>query len=264
METSRTQAQAALDWLRTELTADFPLASDEDEARLLTYFVTASARALVDSSPFILFTGDRSTGKSTAAAIGRAIAGDPARYARISGRGPDERTDSLILAAASTRGLRFVHCEDVPAHFDSPVVEDAVDAQDGDRLVRVSGSDGLVPIAGLTLTGESVGGEPSANLARHSLVVHFATPSLQPRRPVRAFRHPNIVDWVVQNRVVIVQRIATILQHGFECAQEIPGAFKPRNYTSTVLGGLSHVTIDGELVSDLAVSRDITEGPESW
>jgi hypothetical protein len=250
MATTRQQAQDALDWLRTELVDDFPFATRNDEARFITYLLTASARELITACPFFLFTGaDRHSGTSAAAAVGRATAGDPANVTEISGRSHDQRADERRIAKAVATRTRFVHLPEAGDTCASVVVSTAINAGEGEQYLRISGGSTAAAITGLVFTGEGVDTEPAGALAGQTFVIRFAVAPGQLRWSERTdLRHPDIVRWVEEHRRDVVLRIATILQYGFENPVLPSAGLTFGDFYPVILAALTHVMIDGTTV----------------
>lgn len=248
-------AQAALDYINTELLSDVPFAEDADRAIVLTYFVTAATRHLYGTAPGFAFDApERGSGKSLVAAVGRIIGQGSSAYQSVGHRrGQDTETEKQLGTLALTGG-RYAHIDELPRQekLDSTILSELLTAPVMET--RLLGMNAKIAIEGLMLTicGNNI--KVGLDFVRRVLKarLHYTGTGTAARRT--GFRHDNLLRWVTENRPELLAAIHTIIRHGIQNNERPNGRLGSyEDWSSIVLGSLTAVTIGDAPVSDLVL-----------
>lgn len=248
-------AQAALDYINTELLSDVPFASDADRAIVLAYFVTAATRHLYGTAPGFAFDApERGSGKSLVAGCGRILSQGNSGYQSVGHRrGQDTETEKQLGTLALTGG-RHAHIDELPRKekLDSTILSELLTAPVMET--RLLGMNAKIAIEGLMLTvcGNNI--QVGLDYVRRILKarLHYTGTGTAARRTV--FRHGNLLRWATEHRPELVAAIHTITRHGIQNSVRANGRLGSyEDWSSIVLGGLTAVTIGDATVSDLVL-----------
>ncbi|WP_433585369.1 hypothetical protein [Microbacterium hydrocarbonoxydans] len=248
-------AQAALDYLNTEILSDVPFAEDADRAIVLTYFVTAATRHLYGTAPGFAFDApERGSGKSLIAACGRIIRQGNGGYQSVGHRRGQDAETWKQLGTLAIAGGSHAHIDELPREekltstalselLTAPVVK-----------TRLLGQNAEIAVEGLMLTicGNNV--QVGLDFVRRILKarLHYTGTGTAARRT--GFRHDNLLRWVTENRPELLAAIHTIVRYGIQNDMRPNGRLGSyEDWSSIVLGSLTAVTIGDAAVSDLVL-----------
>jgi hypothetical protein len=252
---TKAEAQASLDWLRAELTVDFPFETVGDEARYLALVLTGIARPITEQSPFFIANGSEvGTGKSLTTVLARLIASGTAAANSWKGGKANEEEDSksLVAGARELNSRLWMHNDeaglaaDREGRIESGMVTAFTTGLDGENRRRVLGVSESVAVNGSIFTAAGNGIAPGGDLARRTLVYSMLIKSGVLAVERKAFRHADVISWVRSNRPLILQHAFTILAHGIQNPPVVPSYGFMGAWPRVILGSLDHLEMDGE------------------
>lgn len=256
---SREQAQAAYEFLDRELMTDLPYATPGDRARHMLYILTAAGRPIMRGSVgFIAVASDVGTGKSLSLLIGRVIAqGNPGSM-DFKGTAEADVENEKKLGTLIASGGRFFHCDEVVrgTGLVGEIIVKATTSSDGEYTLRRLGGNDELPASGVIVTAAGNNVHLAGDTPRRFLPIRFAYRGAGSVLGRTGFRHPSLMQYVIENRPALLAAVHTILLHGLQNkpAREIPGMGFTHDWASKVVGAASHlVTADGNEVGLLAL-----------
>lgn len=263
-EPSQQEAQAAFDFLHREFLHDFPFASDADLARGLLYPLTIVSRHLVPTVPgFMLAAADRGSGKSLFRAVSCMIATGSDAYQRISVYANDDAETRKAFVAATLAGRVILHADEVGRGdaITSKAVTELLTMPPSALNERILGGNNSVALDSFVVSVAGNNVRAGADLNRRFIEAKFVLKSgIAHERDEGKFRHPNIREWVTEHRAELLAALHTILAYGIQNpAAAIPTFGGFGEWRQVVLGSLTHISLNGETLADLAV-----DGRAAW
>lgn len=250
---TKAQAQEALNFLATELLADFPFVDESDLARALLMLLAWSAPLLTSKRPAWMVTApDRGTGKSLLCEICRIVATGSAIAMEIQPFKNADEENNKILTAGVRAGIRFVSADNVTtgASFNSELVTTATTKGDGEIPIRILGTNDYVYPAGLTwvFAGNSIspGGDNQRRVLPVNLEVKHGIASER-----RNFKKRNLIQWTHDERPKLLTAVHTVLAHGLQ--NTTTAAFTLGSYEAwcdVFVAALSHLELTFNKESD--------------
>ncbi|GAB3121099.1 hypothetical protein [Glaciibacter psychrotolerans] len=245
---SKQDAQAAYDFLRTELLESFPFATPVDQARAFAYLLTCVGRPLLNGSIGFLATApDRGSGKSYLLMIGRLLAQGHvhATSYKVGGWADDETQKALVSLILS--GGRFFHCDEVPrgAEVKGTTLTGALSAVDGEVKHRILQGNDMATLKNVIITAAGNQVELGGDTNRRFLTIRIQRPPAGTASDQTVYRHPNLYAYVLKNRPQLLAAAHTVLLHGLQnkaTQRVIPGMKFSHNWAGQILGAMSHLT----------------------
>lgn len=266
------QAQAAIDYVLTELLADFPFESDEDRAVALCYFMTCASRHLYGATPFFAFDApERGTGKTLLATLGFIISQGSEDVADIEYRRTKDDEIRKQFVALYLDGGSHAHVDEVKKgeRVDSLFLTSVTTK--ASVTLRVLGGNQQVAVSGIigTFCGNNiqVGGDMGRRFMK-SRLKFVGTHAASQRK---GFRHKNIRRWLHENRPEVLAALHTALAYGIQNRVQpnaVLGSYE--EWTDVVLGALEEVTLNGASITSLAMTAQLAlaheqdEDAEEW
>jgi len=253
---TKAEAQEALDWLRAELTVDFPFATLGDEARFLSLLLTGVARPITQQSPLYIANGSEvGTGKSMTTAVVRLIAsGTTGAAVWQGGKNDDEDVKSLVSEVRSSLSRVWMHNDEASqaagrdGRLESAMVTRFTTGLDGEGKQRIlQGNDNCV-INGAIFTAAGNGIMPGGDLPRRTLIYTMTVDGGVLAVERKGFRHADLLGYVRNHRPEILQRVFTILAHGIQNQVDVPAYGFSGAWPRIILGSLDHLTMSGQNV----------------
>jgi hypothetical protein len=271
------EVQASWEHINEEVMHDFPYETAGDRARHFAYLLTCVARPFLDQSPFWLVTAyEQGSGKGVITETGRLISTGTGDFVTLLGGKPNETEDKQAITSAALDGKRFVHSDEAAAYavngrFVSNVVTAAVTTLDGSNSPRLLGGNKTAAIAGLVVSATGNNLSAGGDLPRRTMHIRIKVDGGVRAAERTGFRHKNLYSYLRDHRPELLAHLHTILSYGLQHApeEEIPTYGFTGNWTTVVLGAMSHLTLDGRKLNHLAVdlfsSQIATDGAsEEW
>jgi putative DNA primase/helicase len=253
---NRQQIDAAKKLLR-EMLQDFPFADDADFAAAIALLLTPFVRYMVAGRvPFFLIGASTpGTGKSLLAEIiflvcyGRVFAGHDI---------PAEDELRKLITTKLSSGAVVLFFDNISGFIDSPHLCSALTEQIWEDRLLGGNRMWTGAIKSIVVgTGNNVCA--TKEIERRTLRISLTTDVEQPELR-RSFLHPNLVQWVTQNRVRLVNALLTLVQ-AWIAADRPKGKQRLGRFEewAETIGGILHVVeIDGFL-SEEARRRSSTD-----
>ncbi|MBS3180014.1 MULTISPECIES: hypothetical protein [unclassified Pseudoclavibacter] len=261
---SQQEAQAAFEYLHREFLRDFPFASDADLARGLLYPLTIASRHLVPTVPgFMLAAADRGSGKSLFREVSCMIATGSDAYQRISVYANDDTETRKAFVTATLAGRIILHADEVGRGdaITSKAVTELLTMPPSALNERILGGNSSAALDSFVVSVAGNNVRAGADLNRRFIEAKFVLQSgIAHERDESKFRHPDIRKWAAKHRPELLAALHTILAYGIQNpAAEIPvfGGFG--EWRRVVLGSLTHISLNGHTLADLAV-----DGRAAW
>ncbi|MGH1522858.1 hypothetical protein ACRAWC_01690 [Leifsonia sp. L25] len=241
------QAIDAYQYLYTEVLSDFPFVEARDGARAMAYILTACGRNLLNGSIGFLFNATtRGSGKSFLAMLGRLIAQGTTVAQTFSF---DERTDQETknaIVSLMVEGGTFLHDDEVAmgSTMRSKVIQAMIPEVDGGIGMRILGGNDTVKRKGIIVTACGNNVTTGSDLNRRFMTIRLDYPGAGPLAVDNSTRrHPNLLEWVVENRPKLLAAAHTILLYGLQNAptRVIPDVKLNHNWAQIILGSLTHI-----------------------
>lgn len=256
---SKGDAQAAYEFLTTELQTDFLFATETDRARHFAYLLTCVARNLMSGSiGFAAVAQDAGTGKSLSLLAGRMLGqGHPGSTTFTVGGFADEETRKQ-LAAMLRDGGRHLHCDEVPrgATVRGKTLTETITAVDGEGAIRLLGGNDSVPLSGIIVSLAGNNFELGGDLGRRFMPFRFAYTQGGSVIARTEYRHRDLLKYIQTNRPVLLAAAHTIVLHGLqnEPSTPIQSLGFSHDWAPIVLGAMSHLDTPDGILSDLAMN----------
>lgn len=248
---SQADAQAAMDWVVTEVLGDFPFQGNGDLARAVVWLLVCSARSLMPTAPgFIFVAPDPGSGKDLLARVGRIVGSGAESYISVAHTDTRSRGDETrkALVSAVLAGMAFAHVSEVPRGegLDSLVLAELL--TNADFHERKLGVNVSVPLAGLVISACGNNVHLDGDHPRRWLPVQLWYSQGNPEGR-SGFRHPDLVGWAKVNRQVVLAKLHTILswrlRHPLPASRvQAMGSFE--GFAATALAALADLQVCGE------------------
>ncbi len=258
------EVRQALRLLTDDLLFDYPLVADSDRAHAVALLLGPFLTSFIDApTPYHLVEAvEPGTGKGLLAECASLIAtGHPAPMTVI----PASETETEYKITALLRsGPRMVVLDNAGRKVDSPTLASVITSQTFQgRIVRTSDAPRLPNRATWVITGNNV--ELSLEMARR--VVRVRLDPIEERPWHReGFRHPQLLEWVHNQRGALVRAALTLIQAwvsaGMPEGKRTLGSFER---WSRVLGGVLDVAgLPGFLCDRASLYDDADAEARPW
>ena len=265
-EPTRSDAVRAAQYLLTEVLGDFPYVDQASRANALASLMTPLVRPVIDGcTPLFLF--DKPTPGSGASLqveiMSNIVTGRAANFVRQSDSDEEMRKQ---ITAWLRPGPQIIAIDNIDTEIHSASLSSVLTSTTwDDRILRTSKVASLPNLASWYGTGNNI--QLNGDIPRRACLIRIDAKVDKPwERDASQFRHPDIIEWVRNNRGEILANALT-LARAWYVAGKPKGSTKPlgsfESWTKILSGMLEYAGITGllENAADLA-ERDA--GSDEW
>jgi len=265
-EPTKEDAIQAAQYLLTEVFGDFPYVDQASRANALAALITALVRPVIEG-PTPLFLFDKPTPGSGASLqveiISNIVTGRAANFVRQSDSDEEMRKQ---ITAWLRPGPQIIAIDNIDTEIRSASLSSVLTSTTwDDRILSTSKVASLPNLASWYGTGNNI--QIKGDIGRRACLIRIDAKVDKPwERDANLFRHPDIIEWVRNNRGEILANALT-LARAWYVAGKPKGSKKPlgsfESWTKILSGMLEYVGVTG-LLENAAELAERDSGADEW
>jgi hypothetical protein len=261
------QVSAARDLLMVEMMGDFPFESDADRANALALMITPAIRGMVSTAPLAVIDGRRKgVGKGKVASCLALL--HTGADADMDGLPDDDEEVRKKVTSILREGVDLVLLDEAHRLTGGSLARVLTAATWKDRILGGNRNESLPNRSTWVSLGNSVQVEGDIDRRVYRIAIGLTPGYSRPEdRPASSFRHPELEQWVAENRRELLGAVLTLVRAWFAAGRPCDRELTFQSFTAwerVVAGVLEVAGVKGFLDNRTEWRQSADPKQEQW